>query len=353
MTRRACWLVVVVALAGVCWLPSGGGALAADTIPSRLSDQEFWSLIASMSEENGSFRSDNLLSNEVQFQYVIAPLMRVAKPGRAYLGVGPEQNFTYIASLKPSIAFIVDIRRGNLDLHLLYKALFELADSRADFVGLLFSRAKPAGLSARSTTKEIFDAYDAVTPSERLYTENMARIRDRLFTGHRFEVADDDLRGIEYVYRAFFLFGPGIRYSPQGLTGGTVQPTYATLMAATDDKGEPLGYLGTEDRFAYIKGLQSRNLIVPLVGDFAGPKAIRSVGAYLTGKGAMVSAFYLSNVEEYLRRDDLWESFCGNVAMLPRDTTSSYIRSVRATLSNGTDGLRSEIGPMSEISTCR
>src|SRR5207244_3777634 len=119
--------------------------------------------------------SDNLLSNELQFQYVIADLTRVAKAGRAYLGVGPEQNFTYIASLKPSIAFIIDIRRGNLDLHLLYKALFELSDNRAEFVGLLFSRPRPSGLTARSSAQEIFDAYAPVAASERLYTETMAR----------------------------------------------------------------------------------------------------------------------------------------------------------------------------------
>ena len=56
------------------------------------------------------------------------------------MGVGPEQNFSYIAALKPSMAFIVDIRHGNLDVHLMYKALFEMSDNRAEFVSRLFSR---------------------------------------------------------------------------------------------------------------------------------------------------------------------------------------------------------------------
>ena len=64
------------------------------------------------------------------------------------MGVGPEQNFTYIAVTRPAIAFIVDIRRGNLDLHLMYKALFELSADRADFVSRLFSRKRPAGPAA-------------------------------------------------------------------------------------------------------------------------------------------------------------------------------------------------------------
>ena len=65
--------------------------------------------------------------------------------GGVYIGVGPEQNFTYIARLRPSTAFIIDIRRENRSLHLLYKALFEISRDRADFVSRLFSPARPAG----------------------------------------------------------------------------------------------------------------------------------------------------------------------------------------------------------------
>jgi hypothetical protein len=345
---------VAVALAVMAW-----GALsviipvAADSVPVRLSDQEFWQLIDDVSEPNGSFRSDNLLSNELQFQLVVPELTRVVKLGRAYLGVGPEQNFTYIAALRPSIAFIVDVRRGNLDLHLLYKAIFELANSRADFVGLLFSKPRPAGLNTRSSAKAIFEAYASVAMSDRLFVETMARVRDRLSTAHAFALSEDDVRGIEFVYRAFAMFGPGIKYSPLGLNGGTVQPTYAELMAATDGLGQAQAFLATEDRFLYVKNMESRNLIVPVVGNFAGPKTIAAVGAYLARMGATVSAFYLSNVEEYLRRDGLWGDFCANVAALPHDASSTFIRSTRASSGVPADGMTSELGPFSDASHCR
>jgi hypothetical protein len=353
MVGRRLFAVFVLTLGVVCWGRPATDLGAADTLPLRLSDREFWTLIDDVSEANGSFRSDNLLSNELQFQHVIGDLTRSAKAGRAYLGVGPEQNFTYIAALRPSIAFIVDIRRGNLDLHLLYKALFELADTRAEFVSLLFSKPQASGLSPKSTAQEIFDAFAPVPSNERLYTETMARVRDRLFTTHHFELSDDDLRGIEYVFRAFFMFGADIKYSPFGLTGGTVQPTYAALMAATDERGQALGFLANDERFMFVRNLQARNLIVPVVGNFAGPRAIGKVGAYLKERGAIVSAFYLSNVEEYLRRDGLWQDFCANVSALPVDATSTFIRSVRAGAGDPMDGLRSELGPMSEISNCR
>lgn len=354
MIRRQRVPAIALTILAIAWiLPSIRLRAAPDQIPSRLSDEEFWAMIGEASEPNGSFRSDNLLSNELQFQFVIGDLTRTAKPGRAYLGVGPEQNFTYIAALKPSIAFIVDIRRGNLDLHLLYKALFELAADRAEFVSLLFSRPRPAGLGPASSPGEIFKAYAAAQTSERLYIETLARVRDRLFTGHRLEIPDDDLQGIEFVLHTFFLYGIDIKYSPFGLGGGTVQPTYAALMAATDERGQALGFLATEDRFLFVKDLQARNLIVPIVGNFAGSKAISRVGAYLKQKGALVSAFYVSNVEEYLRRDGLWREFCANVSALPADETSRFIRSIRAASGDPLDGLRSELGPMSEISGCR
>ena len=111
-----------------------GVRTAAEALPSRLTDQEFWKLVTELSEQDGSFRSDNLLSNEVWLQYVIPDLVKTAKTNRVYMGVGPEQNFTYIAALKPAMVFIVDVRRGNLDLHLMYKAIFEMSADRADFI---------------------------------------------------------------------------------------------------------------------------------------------------------------------------------------------------------------------------
>src|SRR5262245_13142850 len=95
-------------------------------LPDRLSDSEFWTLISESSEPGGYFRSDNFVSNESAFQHVIPVLKKRIKPGGVYVGVGPEQNFTYVAALGPKLAFVVDIRRQNMLLHLMYKALFEL-----------------------------------------------------------------------------------------------------------------------------------------------------------------------------------------------------------------------------------
>ena len=88
------------------------GRVAAAPVPMRLTDQEFWKLSADSSEPSKPFHSENLVSNEIRFQTVVPALAQSAVPGRAYIGVGSEQNFTYIAATRPSIAVIIDFGAG-------------------------------------------------------------------------------------------------------------------------------------------------------------------------------------------------------------------------------------------------
>jgi hypothetical protein len=350
-----------IVIACLIHLPLAPAAPALGPLPTQVSDQEFWKMVSEFSEADGSFRSDNLLSNESRLQDVIPDLLKTAKTGGVYLGVGPEQNFTYMAALKPAMAFIVDIRRGNLDLQLLYKALFELSTERAEFVSRLFARERPEGLGAQSTVQDIFAAYARAPRSDALYAKTLKTIQNHLMTKHGFMLSKDDLDGIEYVYQAFATFGPEIQYSSTGrggFGGGYGRPfepiSYADLMTATDTDGHPRGYLAAEENFAFLKRLETNNLIVPVVGDFAGPKAIRSVGRYLKEKGATVSAFYLSNVEMYLKRSGNWDSFCANVATLPLDGTSTFIRALRGGRFGPGGSLASELGLMeAETSGCK
>ena len=352
LTRRPVWLAAISVLCVSLLALSGLGA-ATDTLPSQLTDQEFWKLSTEFSEPDGFFRSDNLLSNEVWLQRVIPDLLNTIKSPSVYMGVGPEQNFTYIAALKPKMVFLVDIRRGNLDLQLMYKALFELSADRAEFVSKMFSRKRPEGLDRNSTAAEIFAAFKNVESSEVLYKENLKAIDDLLLTRHHFTLSDGDVQGVEYVYHAFFNFGPGLNYSSTGGFGGRYQPSYADLMAGTDEAGLSRSFLANEDNFNVLKSLETKNLMVPVVGNFAGPKAIRAVADYVKSKGGTVSAFYLSNVEQYLYQDRIWTNFCRNVATLPLDATSTFIRSVRGGGFGPGMGLNSELGGMqAEVKDC-
>jgi hypothetical protein len=359
----ACLILGIVS--AIPSVPSGRAAAP----PAALTDQQFWSLSKEWSENDGFFRSDNLLSNETSFQYIIPDLLKATKQGRVYMGVGPEQNFTYIAALKPAMAIIIDIRHGNLDVHLMYKALFELSKDRADFVSRLFSRKRPAGLTAQSTPAEIFSAYQMAEGNKDIYEENLKAIEDLLQKKHGFSLSSGDLEGVRWALGNYYQFGPSINYNSSlsanippaivGATGanrgGNNGATYASLMISDDGRGQFRSYLATEENFAFLKDLESRNLVIPVVGDFAGDKAIRAVGHYLKSIDAMVSAFYLSNVEQFLIQDGKWNTFCSSVSTLPLDETSFFIRSGRGPNSFGGGGVQnSSTGNMlEELSSCR
>jgi hypothetical protein len=356
MRRRVLLLIVGSALAAIfaTAVPTSNATRWSEALPSRLTDAQFWKVIADFSEPNGHFRSDNLLSNELFLQSVIPELARTVKPQGAYLGVGPEQNFTYISALRPRIAFIVDVRRGNLHLHLMYKALFELSEDRAEFVSRLFSKARPAGLGPASTVQQLFAAFAGVETSDTAFQSNLRDIRNHLVRTHALDLDEEDLKGIEYVYDRFFWHGPAIQYwsTSQG-RGASNAPTYVELMVADDGTGKTRSYLATEESFRFLKQLHANNLLVPVVGNFAGPKALRSVARYLREHGAVVSAFYLSNVEQYLDREGLRTTFCGNAALLPFDASSAFIRSVRTGTYGFGVGLDSQLGNIaSDLRTC-
>jgi hypothetical protein len=316
--------------------------------PGTISDPEFRQMVLGFSEAGGSFPWDNVLSNELPFQNVIPKIKQTVQPGGAYLGVGPEQNFTYIAAFEPSIAFIVDIRRQNMLEHLLYKAVFEMAADRADFVSILFSRKRPAGLVAVTPIASLLKAFNLVTPDGDLFEHNLGMIIHILVRGHQFPLTTDDTATISRIYEAFFRGGPALDYGVD-VTTGSGRPTYEALMTATDQQGHTWSYLASESRYRTVRRMEQRNLVVPLTGDFAGTTALRRVGRYLNDRHLIVSVFYLSNVEYYLFRQGDWSRFYENVGALPLNSSSTFIRTVNANQFNGitTMGFASLSGSMS------
>jgi hypothetical protein len=315
-------------------------ALAAETFPRRLSDAQFWQLVSGFSEGGGTFVSDNFVSNEQGFQEVIPRLSKRSPRGGAYLGVGPDQNFTYIVALRPQIAFIIDIRRQNLMQHLLYKALIELSHDRAEFLSLLFSRSRPPDLGPNTSAAALISAFAASTPGETLYRQNLTAIVRRLTRDHRFALTSEDRISLNYVYRAFFSEGPDIQYFVARVPNLRF-PTYGELVQATDAGGEPHGYLATEQNFQMLKDFEQRNLLVPVVGDFAGDKALPAVAAYLREHGLRVAAFYVSNVEVYLfNQPPASQRFYAHLGTLPADEQSVLIRSYNLPTANQATRIR-------------
>ena len=211
----------------------------------------------------------------------------------------------------------------------MYKALFELSHDRTTFVSRLFTRERPSALTASSSVQELMTAYStAARRDETVYAKNLEAIRDHLTTTRALPLASPDLEGIARVYRAFYWYGPAINF---GATL-TLEPlktsglSFRELMTPIDAAGNGLTYLSSEIAYGFVRDLELRNLVVPVVGNFSGPKALREVGSFIRSRGGMVGLFYVSNVETYLRRDGTWPIFCGSVRALPLDEWSLFIR---------------------------
>src|SRR5215467_1492277 len=312
--------------------PATSNAQLVRSLPDSLTDREFWQFFTTASEPGGSFISENFVSNEQTYQDVIPTLQRALTPGGVYLGVGPEQNFTYIANLKPRMAVIFDIRRQNAMAHLMYKALFELAPTRADFVSRLFSRPLARAMPDSATPATLFSAVMSAPMSDSAFEAIRQAIIDRLTTTHGFELTPDDRQSITHVLASFFEAGPNINYGYRSAAPNFMSAMYATfaqLQSLTNADGVNMAFLANEENYRVLRAMHRKNLIVPVVGDFAGPKAIRAVAEYLQQRHATVTTFYLSNVEQYLFRSaGAVERFYENVQALPIDSTSTFIRSV-------------------------
>ena len=320
----ACVGLVAAALAV---LPAAPAARpTAQSAPDPLSSAAFWRLVSDLSEPAGTFRSDNLVSNERAFQHVVPALLDRA-PGGAYIGVGPDQNFTYIAALRPRIAFVVDVRRDNLRLHLLYKALIELSANREELVSRLFARRPTARAGAGAAPETLFAAFEAAAADEALARETGDAILRRLTRHHGLPLGDEDARAILDLHAAFVRFGPALTYASSSTDDDRGLPTFAELQLGSDLEGRQHGYLASDEAYEALRRWQHANLIVPVVGDFAGPAALAGIAAYLENRGLAVDAFYASNVEEYLFGDGRWPAFYRNLEHLPRAADGILIRS--------------------------
>jgi hypothetical protein len=290
---------------------------------SSLSDAEFSQLIHEISEEGGYFWSNNYISNETSYLHVLDDLSGLAVKGGVYVGVGPNQNFTYIAATRPELAFIVDIRRQNMLEHLLFKVLIEKSESREDYLSRLLGRPLLARFSEATPLPEIVAAVEAAPPDEAFFRKQLLMAENELRAIAELGLTEADFEEIRQIHGEFFRQGFEIKYDSWR---SFFFPSLKEFILETDLKGRHRNWLASVDDFEYVREMERTNRIVPLVGDFAGERAFRRLGRVLESRKATVSAFYLSNVEFYLFRQRKWPAFVENVRQLPTDEKSVFIR---------------------------
>jgi hypothetical protein len=318
-----------------CQPASPSEAQAREQVPAQeaIPVADFAALVERISEPGGYFDTDNLISNESGYLNVVRALRGRGTTGGAYIGVGPDQNFSYIAAVRPEIAFITDIRRDNMLHHLLLKALLERSETRVEFLALLHGVAPPAEPGAwREASVErivawVDSAWTGRGPDHEGWLVNLREELLASIAAYGVPLAEDDLETIERFHSAFVRSGLGLRFTSFGRAPRAYYPTYRQLVLETDVAGDRASYLATREAYAVVRALQLANRIIPVVGDLAGATAIREIGTVMREMDLELSAFYTSNVEYYLWRDRTFQGWVDNVQSLPSADDAVVIRS--------------------------
>jgi hypothetical protein len=323
VSRRLSAAIAVAALV-VC---SGGGHAQA---PAPAAASSFAAHVAALSEAEGYFDTDNLISNEQSYLSVLSDVDRAALRGGAYVGVGPDQNFTYIAAAQPSVAFIIDVRRDNLLLHLLFKALFALSRTRVEYLALLCGRAVPEDLEPWRT-KNIAGLAAYVDGAPPLDRRGIDALRVRVTAKIRsfgVPLSENDLSTVDRFHRRFIESSLGLRFETFGRAPQAYYPTLRQLLLEVDSSGRQRNYLASEEPFQFLKALQARDMVIPLVGNLSGATAMVAIGRWLREHNERLSLFYASNVESYLFREGNYARFVDNLSHIPHGDRALIIRSV-------------------------
>lgn len=338
MRRRCAHSRWLTALGGVGAFALLGGAApvhaqavrAPAVAPSLapLTDARFAELVAELSEPGGFFDTDNLISNERSYLHALSALDRVGVRGGGYIGVGPDQSFSYIAHTRAELAFLLDVRRDNLLQHLLFKVLFAQASNRAVYLALWLGRPLPVGLAqwAAAPLDDILQYMSdtPVTPASRAAAHEAVRSALRSV---RVPLSASDLATIARFHDSFINAGLSLRFTTFGRPPRPYYPTLGDLLRETGRDGQRASYLATEAGFQYVKELHRRNRVIPVVGNLAGPTALRAIGREVRAQGLVVSVLYASNAEDYVLRDGLFAQYASNVQSLPSASRSVIVRS--------------------------
>lgn len=289
-----------------------------------ITDSELGALVKELSEKPGDFPSDNFVSNETSLLDVASELMNENLKKRAYVGVGPEQNFSYMALMQPQVAYIIDIRRGNLLELLLLRTCIEQSPTRQDFLSNLLSRKLPPNqATGPQEISTILDKFKEVSPDQQALNniiEKTVQLQDRL----NIPTEPNDKKEIAKIAQAFFDKGLNLAYSMKG--SSRKYPTFQELMVMTDSATKAGSFLSSEQSYRGIRTMFLENRVVPVVGDFGGTKALQAIAQDMVKRNLKLGAFYTSNVEQYLFEDNKYKNFVANVKAMPHDESSLLVQ---------------------------
>lgn len=288
-----------------------GGSASADA------DTASWvRLHHRLSESSGYFFADNVISNESDY-LAPAPALAALPPGLAYLGVGPEQSLSYVGIARSARAFVVDVRRDNARLHFLYRALFDAAESRSEWLALLLGRPydRATDPGAGATIDEVLAHATRAAASSRAFRAAEERVARDLGRFPGLLLPGDRAR-VRRIHRWFFEHQLDLTFQVRG-PRLRVYPTLRGQLGVRAPSGEPMSFLASETAFRHVQAMQRASRLVPVVGDLAGDFAVRATGEALHRSGERLGALYVSNVEQYLFERGVFRRWIANLRTLP------------------------------------
>ena len=311
-----------------CLLVAAAYAFWAPRAPA-LTDQVFGQWLEQCSERGQDFISDNWVSNEMAYADHLDYLRRTVPAGSVFIGVGPEQNFSYLAAVPFRYAFIVDVRRDNLLQHLYYKVLFEECPTPQQWLAALCSRRYDPSWE-RSSYADWLEAVGRapIDPGQApLFLERFRRRAGQLNFGLR----DSDQKFLARLQSEFAAKGLEVRFEYRlPKPDEPTFPAFREVLLARDPAGHYGCFLASQTGYGRVRGMQQENRIIPVVGDFGGRRTFGEIACLLRRQNLKVGLFYASNVEFYLmpRRfpGAKMENFVWNLECLPTTSASLLLR---------------------------
>jgi hypothetical protein len=326
--RAFLWAVV---LSVACATPRATDVLKLPVTPQAAPafDSTYGRTFLKLSEPAGYFPSENVVSNETSYLHVLDAIRREGIKGGAYIGVGPDQNFSYIAAIRPQVAFMFDIRRDAMLEHQLFKAVFAMSRNRLEYLCVLMARPVPSDVEEwkDSSITSLVRFIDSTGASVEYAMTSEVEIESR---ARKFGIPlnDNDVSVLALYRSAFIRYGLDVQYSSLNGTMTTSMPAWRDLLVEVDRSGNHLNYLAADSLYQFVKKMEAADRIIPVTGNAAGPTALRALGDEIRARGLVVSAIYTSNVEQYLFRDGWFNAFAENMKSLPRNEKTVIIRSL-------------------------
>lgn len=309
----------------------GASASAASADPPPLTGKPptrtLRELFQELSEPERADRAAVHVSSETSLLQVAPLLLARDRPGGAYVGVGAEQNFTYIALVRPQIAFIVTPRRSSALVHLLYKAMFDEARTRSEFLSFLNGRPyhEADNPKADASATDVIAHAEELGRFSELHSTTLERLMDRISTKYGIRLSAADRAALKKIHKAFYDHGLDIRREPEGKAGDEY-PKLRQQLALRAPNGLELGFLSHERWFRYVQRMHREDRIIPVVGDLTGPGALRGIAAYLGAEKIPLRTFYVSDEEARVFDRKAWPKWADNVAAFPVDEHSLFVR---------------------------